>query len=59
MFIHKPVAPNGIIYVKQEVRQSLLARMLTELLNTRIMIKQAMKNVKDDKVSESSFSELS
>ena len=44
------VAPNGIMYVKQEVRKGLLGRMLTELLDTRVMVKQAMKGVKDDKV---------
>ena len=45
-----PVAPNGIMYVKQGVRKGLLGRMLTELLDTRVMVKQAMKGVKDDKV---------
>lgn len=38
------------MYVKPIVRQGLLGRMLTELLDTRVMVKQAMKNVKDDKV---------
>ncbi|KAH9937686.1 uncharacterized protein B0H18DRAFT_1081794 [Fomitopsis serialis] len=46
---HINVAPNGIMYVKQDVRKGLLGRMLTELLDTRVMIKQAMKGVKDDK----------
>ena len=45
-----PVAPNGIMYVKPTVRKGLLGRMLTELLDTRVMVKQAMKRVKDDKV---------
>lgn len=44
------VAPNGMIYVKPNVRRGLLGRMLTELLDTRIMVKQAMKKVKDNKV---------
>ncbi|KAG8872386.1 DNA polymerase zeta [Tulasnella sp. 331] len=43
------IAPNGIMYVKPTVRKSLLAKMLTELLDTRIMVKQAMKSSKDDK----------
>ncbi|EIN13737.1 hypothetical protein PUNSTDRAFT_117429 [Punctularia strigosozonata HHB-11173 SS5] len=43
------VAPNGMIYVKQHVRKGLLGRMLAELLNTRVMVKQAMKGVKSDK----------
>ena len=45
------VAPNGIMYVKETVRKGLLARMLIELLDTRVMVKQAMKSAKDDKVS--------
>ncbi|KAF9568379.1 hypothetical protein CPC08DRAFT_402859 [Agrocybe pediades] len=43
------VAPNGIMYVKQNVRKGLLGRMLTELLDTRVMVKQAMKRVGNDK----------
>ncbi|KAI0801265.1 hypothetical protein C8Q74DRAFT_1314513 [Fomes fomentarius] len=46
---HINVAPNGIMYVKETVRKGLLARMLTELLDTRVMVKQAMKGAKDDK----------
>lgn len=46
---HITVAPNGIMYVKPEVRKGLLARMLTELLDTRVMVKQAMKSSKADK----------
>jgi DNA polymerase family B len=45
------VAPNGIIYAKPEVRKGLLGRMLVELLDTRIMVKQAMKGIRNDKVS--------
>ncbi|EAW09272.1 DNA-directed DNA polymerase zeta catalytic subunit REV3 [Aspergillus clavatus NRRL 1] len=44
------IAPNGMMYVKQEVRQSLLARMLAEILETRVMVKTGMKMDKDDKV---------
>ncbi len=44
------VAPNGIMYAKSDVRKGLLGRMLTELLETRVMVKQAMKAVKSDKV---------
>ncbi|KAG5647998.1 hypothetical protein DXG03_007032 [Asterophora parasitica] len=46
---HIQVAPNGMIYVKPEVRKGLLGRMLIELLGTRVMVKQAMKGVKNDK----------
>ncbi|RXW22945.1 hypothetical protein EST38_g2912 [Candolleomyces aberdarensis] len=43
------VAPNGIMYVKSNVRRGLLGRMLTELLDTRVMVKQAMKGAKNDR----------
>ncbi|KAG8944786.1 DNA polymerase zeta [Tulasnella sp. 424] len=46
---HIQIAPNGIMYVTTTVRKSLLAKMLTELLDTRVMVKQAMKTSKDDK----------
>lgn len=38
------------MYVKPEGRDGLLKRMLTELLETRVMVKQAMKSSKDNKV---------
>jgi DNA polymerase zeta len=44
------IAPNGMMYAKLEVRQSLLARMLAEILETRVMVKTGMKMDKDDKV---------
>ncbi|KAF8973932.1 hypothetical protein BDZ97DRAFT_1647924 [Flammula alnicola] len=47
--IINPVAPNGIMYVKSNVRKGLLGRMLVELLETRVMVKQAMKRVGGDK----------
>lgn len=49
------VAPNGIMYVKPKVRRGLLGRMLTELLDTRVMVKQAMKSTKSEKVEPFSF----
>lgn len=39
-----------MVYVKPSVRRGLLGRMLAELLDTRVMVKQAMKGAKDDKV---------
>jgi DNA polymerase zeta len=39
------------MYVRPEVRKGLLGRMLTELLDTRVMVKQAMKRAHGDKVS--------
>ena len=49
--IWSAVAPNGIIFVKPEVRRGLLGKMLTELLDTRVMVKQAMKGARGDKVN--------
>ena len=39
------------MYVRSDVRKGLLARMLSELLDTRVMVKQAMKGVSGDKVT--------
>lgn len=39
------------MFVKPEIRKSLLAKMLSELLDTRVMIKRAMKDYKEDPVS--------
>ncbi|KAK5998939.1 DNA polymerase zeta catalytic subunit [Cladobotryum mycophilum] len=46
---HVNIAPNGMMYAKTEIRKSLLAKMLTEILETRIMVKNGMKQDKDDK----------
>ncbi|KAF1833799.1 DNA polymeras-like protein zeta catalytic subunit [Decorospora gaudefroyi] len=46
---HINVAPNGMMYVKPEMRKSLLAKMLGEILETRVMVKSGMKQDKDDK----------
>ncbi|KAM0804960.1 putative DNA polymerase zeta catalytic subunit [Usnea florida] len=43
------IAPNGIMYAKPDIRKSLLAKMLGEILETRVMIKSGMKLDKDDK----------
>ncbi|KAI8148312.1 hypothetical protein BJV82DRAFT_591635 [Fennellomyces sp. T-0311] len=42
------VSPNGVMFVKPSVRKSLLAKMLDEILSTRVMIKKSMKDYKDD-----------
>ncbi|KAF2861492.1 hypothetical protein K470DRAFT_256873 [Piedraia hortae CBS 480.64] len=44
------IAPNGIMFVKPSVRKSLLAKMLGEILETRVMVKSGMKVDRDDKV---------
>src|ERR1700709_2748311 len=38
-----------MMYIKQTVRKSLLAKMLTEILDTRVMVKNGMKRDKHDK----------
>ncbi|PWW73841.1 hypothetical protein C7212DRAFT_359656 [Tuber magnatum] len=43
------LAPNGMMYIKQTIRKSLLAKMLTEILDTRVMVKNGMKRDKHDK----------
>lgn len=43
------IAPNGIIYAKPNIRKSLLAKMLGEIIETRVMVKSGMKNNKEDK----------
>jgi DNA polymerase zeta len=46
---HINIAPNGIMYAKTHIRKSLLAKMLGEILETRVMVKSGMKADKDDK----------
>ena len=43
------IAPNGIMYAKPEIRKSLLAKMLGEILETRVMVKSGMKVDPEDK----------
>ncbi|KKA30079.1 hypothetical protein TD95_005216 [Thielaviopsis punctulata] len=37
------IAPNGMLYVTPAIRTSLLAKMLRELLETRVMVKSGLK----------------
>lgn len=41
-------SPNGFMFVKSKVRKSSLAKMLEEMLDTRIVVKTGMKLFKDD-----------
>ncbi|XP_032877895.1 DNA polymerase zeta catalytic subunit [Amblyraja radiata] len=43
------ISPNGVAFVKPSVRKGVLPRMLAEILKTRIMVKQTMKDNKKDK----------
>lgn len=46
---HINISPNGMMFTKPEIRRSLLAKMLGEILETRVMVKSGMKIDKDDK----------
>jgi DNA polymerase zeta len=46
---HINISPNGMMYTKPEIRKSLLAKMLGEILETRVMVKSGMKIDKDDR----------
>lgn len=48
------VAPNGLMYVKPSVRRAVLAKMLSEILDTRVMVKNSMS--RDD--TDRSFAKL-
>jgi DNA polymerase elongation subunit (family B) len=39
------ITPNGVMFVKDSIRSGVLPRMLREILNTRVMIKTAMKKL--------------
>ncbi len=43
------ISSNGLLFVKPRVRKSLLAKMLSEILDTRVMVKASMKGTKADK----------
>lgn len=43
------ISSNGLLFVKPSVRKSLLAKMLSEILDTRVMVKSSMKATKSDK----------
>lgn len=44
------ISPCGAVFVKSSVREGVLPRMLREILDTRLMVKQSMKLHKDDKL---------
>ncbi|KAG0353539.1 DNA polymerase zeta [Podila minutissima] len=46
---HLQVAPNNVMYVNQDIRKSVLSRMLSEILDTRVMVKKAMKEYPNNK----------
>lgn len=44
------ISPCGAVFVKASVREGVLPRMLREILDTRLMVKQSMKLHKTDKL---------
>ncbi|KNC80613.1 hypothetical protein SARC_07023 [Sphaeroforma arctica JP610] len=41
------VTPNGVMFVKPEVRRGVLPRLMKEILSTRVMVKNSMKRYRD------------
>ncbi|CAB3369259.1 Hypothetical predicted protein [Cloeon dipterum] len=47
------VSPNGVAFVQKSVRQGILPAMLSEILETRLMVKQSLKfNKKDETLAK-------
>ncbi|KAI9193679.1 putative DNA polymerase zeta catalytic subunit [Polychytrium aggregatum] len=44
---HINISPNGLAFVKPYVREGALRKMLTEILETRVMVKESMKSYSD------------
>jgi DNA polymerase zeta len=42
------ISPCGVVFVKSSVREGVLPRMLEEILETRLMVKQSMKLYKNN-----------
>lgn len=43
------ISPNGMMFIKPNLRKSLIAKMLTEILDARILIKGTMRKLHNDK----------
>ena len=43
------VAPNGLLFAKSSIRRAVLAKMLSEILDTRVMVKRSMSRDSTDK----------
>ncbi|AAS50267.2 AAL099Cp [Eremothecium gossypii ATCC 10895] len=39
------IAPNGVTYVKQNIRKSILAKMLSDILDTRVLLKRTISDM--------------
>ncbi|CEP60152.1 DNA-directed DNA polymerase LALA0_S01e04192g [Lachancea lanzarotensis] len=40
------VSPNGVLFVRENVRKSMLAKMLADILHTRFLVKKTMSDLK-------------
>lgn len=49
------IAPNGVVYAKTSVRKSTLSKMLTDILDVRVMIKKTMNEIGDDNTTLKGF----
>ena len=49
------VSPTGAVFVKPHIREGVLRKMLSEILDTRIMVKSSMKQYRDRKVNSISL----
>ncbi|KAI0462032.1 hypothetical protein LJB42_004637 [Komagataella kurtzmanii] len=45
---HITLSPNGLMFVKSNVRRSVIGKMLIDLLDTRILVKSAIKKLGND-----------
>jgi len=43
------VAPNGLVFAKTSIRRAVLSKMLSEILDTRVMVKSSMNLDQNDK----------
>ncbi|SCU82579.1 LADA_0C06458g1_1 [Lachancea dasiensis] len=43
---HLSISPNGVVYMGDTVRRSMLAKMLADILHTRLLVKTTMSNLK-------------
>ena len=43
------MAPNGLVFAKTSIRRAVLSKMLSEILDTRVMVKSSMNLDQNDK----------
>ena len=45
---HVTISPGGVVFLKQNLKQGILPKMLNDILKTRIMVKQSIKKHKNN-----------